>query len=137
MSRDQPNFFVQESDIKSSLNRISTAELKLGDMISRHIKNHGLQKFSNSNFVVTNRYNVKGKQSGTNQLAMPERKKNQTTKPDPVQNQKQENDKPKNKKSKSMNAATQNKYKDVHKQLQEIMQKGKEYEQDGDKIHQL
>lgn len=36
-----------------------------------------------------------------------------------------------------MNAATQNKYKDVQKQLQDILQKGKEYEQDCDKIHQL
>jgi len=34
-----------------------------------------------------------------------------------------------------MNAATQNKYKDVQKQLQDILQKGKEYEQDCDKIH--
>jgi len=38
------------------LARIGATELKLGDMISQHIKKHGASNFSNnSNFVVTNR----------------------------------------------------------------------------------
>ena len=49
------NLINQDSEIKSSLNRIKEAELKLGDMVSRHIKKRGPEKFSNSNFVVTNR----------------------------------------------------------------------------------
>ena len=49
----------QEGDIKSSLNKIKQTELKLSDMISRHIKNKGIEKFQNSTFVVTNRSSLK------------------------------------------------------------------------------
>ena len=48
----------QESEIKLSLNRIKETEVKLGDMISRHIKRRGPEKFANSSFVVTNRSNM-------------------------------------------------------------------------------
>ena len=48
-----------DGEIKQSLNRIKDTEIKLGDMISRHIKKRGVEKFSNSNFVVTNRQNFK------------------------------------------------------------------------------
>ena len=50
----------QDSEIKSSLNRIKETELKLGDMISRHIKKRGPEKFGNSSFVVTNRTSFTG-----------------------------------------------------------------------------
>ena len=50
-------FFVDcsESEIKVNLNRIQETELKLGDMISNHIKRKGPEEFLESRFVVTNR----------------------------------------------------------------------------------
>lgn len=46
---------THDSEIKSSLKRISATEQKLSDMISRHIKKRGTDRFYNSNFVVTSR----------------------------------------------------------------------------------
>lgn len=56
MSHDEANQ-TKNSEIKSSLKRIQETELMLSDMISRHIKKVGTDKFSNSSFVVTNRAN--------------------------------------------------------------------------------
>lgn len=49
----------QDSQIKQSLKRIHDTELKLTDMISRHIKKQGHEHFQNSSFVVTSRSNLR------------------------------------------------------------------------------
>ena len=55
ISRDQANCAREreQSEIKRSLARISDTELRLGDMISRHIKKHGPDNFGNSSYIVT------------------------------------------------------------------------------------
>ena len=65
ISRDQAQYPEKESgDIKQSLQRITATELKLSDMISRHIKKHGPVNFTNSQFVVTSRANNNLSQTG-------------------------------------------------------------------------
>ena len=50
---------TQQSTIKQNLNQIKETEVRLGDMISRHIKKQGIKSFNRSSFVVTQRSNFK------------------------------------------------------------------------------
>ena len=43
----------EQSNIKLSLARINDAELRLGAMISRHIKKYGTDGFGDSTYIVT------------------------------------------------------------------------------------
>lgn len=64
VNRDQtknPTIEREPSEIKRSLQRITDTELKLGDMISRHIKKHGSDNFGNSTFMVTDLLNTNNK----------------------------------------------------------------------------
>ena len=58
------------------MSRIQETELKLGDMISNHIKKKGPEEFLESRFVVTNRqkFNSALDKAKTNEIAQRQRK---------------------------------------------------------------
>ena len=58
------------------MSKIQETELKLGDMISNHIKRKGPEEFLESRFVVTNRsnYNSALERAKSNEIAKKQRK---------------------------------------------------------------